>query len=1266
MKNILLIGVGGAGSKTVDLFYKKIAEFGAQNDNNITAIVFDTDMADIKQITSATPIPMADPASVGTICDRLGKKYLREWFPCDDKAVRAQEMIRGASQWRKKSYLAFMNLMNKNELRSRFINALEKMVADPNAICEVYVISSVAGGTGSGSFIPIALYAKKFLRKNLGKDPIVNAMILLPDIFRDKQTDENRVKVVANAYAILRELNAINLVARNYNEGRFDRKRTQINIRIGSPDDPNVGVLFDSNDKEYWTPSAAPFSQIFMLDKITGVSAFAHNIVLANALYTLICTKTGGEFDSEASNHEVVRSQNNGASAIFAGIATSQINFPKEALLSYLAHRKALDSCNDEWLALYNATEQEIREREKQAKETGVRYVLRNGEYAEIVLEQIAKFEEANKSNIIDIVDFGTQATVVDENGNPGEKKSSVELYYEMLCNYIATRMPERTNIDSLISDAEKDTDKKDADIITSKATELYNELVNYYNQCLTARRKLRATISDAIISFGANADLAKSVELALDENVLKYGGNGTGKKFVHPLAAIVQLCKLKKLILESENFGSVTPWPESRKPADYLPESLGKVETDGNFPKSKYYNGGEDRFVDVANGAADDYLHGRSNYAADYEAMVADAKAISDRIRAAALKQIRYAIFKRVSENLDLLIDKYRTFFKRFEKERETLVELTENALRRDAGLVNGTVNVLSSKESKLKIAKDVFGKASAETEEDLAEMYDIVGRGVYQTVYTAAAAARNTDDDTPGKKYNDKDSAAYRSLFGDMIASYEKFIARDDAYKMIGESNAIQAIELECANANNYDEVAKKLREYFDMITMLATPSIKWREDGDMKDLIRPSKIMVYMMSKGTAQYIKRRGDFYGLSIPSDMTSEKDMIEACAKGFVEEFSNDQKARTIVVDSMPDGVIYCTGEVMDITPLRVDKFDELSVDENAYYKAYRTAVESAEKYDTDMWNPHLGFGWHKRGYLPYINEALEEVNDKKMAKALLYALATGGLVLDPRSKTVFVFRKKDGGAVNAEDGGPINMKNIAQLVNWIRNEDRFVEENSTLFDEMMTRFKNSLPNIASDKEVATLKTALTTSEYMKWLTNWLFRDGSSKIYTNEDGSKFGPSILEFAYLVKISEESSRDNDDAERVATVAYDIFKDICAFRANPDTNAERYVDVYKWELNLVLCSIAKSTLVSGNGGKDVEANFNQFISWLNDAGLFKDINPDDPFEADGVTIKYRNYVLPKNADPVKDALKAASKAASKAAKEDATEASDDSAED
>lgn len=1251
MKNILLIGVGGAGSETVDVFDKLRREFGQQNDNNISAIVFDTDLGDIQKIDSATPIPMADPASVGTICDRIGKRYLREWFPCDDKAVRAQEMVRGASQWRKKSYLAFLNLMNKPELRNRFIGALEKMVADPNAPCEVYVISSVAGGTGSGSFIPIALYAKKFLRRNLGKDPIVNAMIQLPDIFKEMQAGDNRIKVVANAYAILRELNAINLVARNYNEGsRFDRKRAKINIRIGSPEEPNVGVLFDSNNEEYWTPSAAPFSQVFMLDKMVGVSPKAHNIVLANALYSMICTKTGDEIDSEASNHELNRSQNNGANAVFAAIATSQISFPSESVLNYLAHRKVLESCNEEWLILYRAAEKVIKDRQKQAKERGVRYVMKDGEYAEIILGEYEKLVANGKINITEIIDFGTKESRESSAGTISTTYS-VNRFYETLGNYIATKLPDKQKIAGYLAEhAEKVPKKLSHDaIVELAASDLYPVLLKYFNSCFETRLAIRASVSDSVLSFDALAGFSKNDELSIEENILKYK-DGAGRKYVHPLAAITQLCRLKKAILNDKEIANLTPWEERRQAFKAIPSELVTLSAPTAPTKSKYYTFGEDRFSDFGKRTVEPKAYGkktRTSLSADYKKLCEDASDVLDKIYAASKKQLKYAVMKIISANVDLLIEKYREFFKRFEKERKTLEELTADALYMDSGMVNGVVNVLSSKVSKEKIAKAIIGNAGSETEEDLAEMYDIVGKSVYATVYAAAAAARRAQEDeeeTDDKKFNDKASATYRSLFDKMISSYKKFYAKQDVFKEIGDSSVVQAIEMECEEDATKEAIAARMHEYFQNVAKLATPSVRCKNDGDRTDLVSHSPITVYMMSKGTAQYIKRRIPFYEISIPAGKTSEEEILEACADGFVKKFSGDQQARTVIAPSMSDGTIYCTCDIMDISPVLIEKFDELYTGEDAYYKAYREAVERSEKFDTDMWNPHLGFNWHKRGYLPYLNDAMEEICDRKMAKALIYALANGELYLDKLAGNTMVFRTKDGTALSTETGNPINLNNVAQLVNWVRNHDDFVEEFSKAFDELVAKEKAELPNITSNQKIINLKTAITKSDFIHWMEYDFFAYPApsgkvpgvkNKVEADPAEKKEGASkkpmvrisIPEFAYLVKVSEESTRDNDDAERILTVAFETFKDYCACRTTPETNIESYVEIYTHELNNVFKYLAASNTIY-ESKEDGEDQFDQIVSWLNSAGMFLGIDKEDPIESDGHSIKYRSY--------------------------------------
>ena len=411
MKNILLIGVGGTGSSAVDILYQKIHDLGNLTDNHITALVFDTDAGCVANITAATNIPMSDPASVGTVCDRLGRENLKEWFPTDDNSVMAQEMSRGASQWRKKSFLAFLNLMNKPEMRGAFHRAMENMTkAGPDAAYEIYVIASIAGGTGSGSFIPIALYAQRFLRNELGKSAQCFAVIACPDIYAASQTESNKVKIYANAYAILRELNAINLVARGHNRDCNKEKKPLIKFRIGSKNEPNVGLLFDAEDPRFWRPEAAPFRQVYILDKVPGVhSVRSHEIILANSLYSTLCTGIGQELDSELSNHENQVNQSNGSNAIYAGISSAQVTFPLPAVVDYLAHEKALEACRGEWLKLHDETEDKIREDEREHRENRQRFSLKEGEYAERYLNSLENELQNMHSPIADIVSRGTE-----------------------------------------------------------------------------------------------------------------------------------------------------------------------------------------------------------------------------------------------------------------------------------------------------------------------------------------------------------------------------------------------------------------------------------------------------------------------------------------------------------------------------------------------------------------------------------------------------------------------------------------------------------------------------------------------------------------------------------------------------------------------------------------------------------------------------------------------------------------------------------------
>lgn len=1226
MKNILLIGVGGTGSSAVDVLYQKINEFGKQNDNQISALVFDTDAGSVAEISSATVIPMADNASVGTICDRVGNSYLREWFPCDEPAIRSQEMVRGASQWRKKSYLAFLNLMNKQSARSAFTGALEKLALDPSATIEIYVIASIAGGTGSGSFIPIALFAKRYLRKQLGKDPIVNAMIALPDIYADSQTAENKVKIYANAYAILRELNAINLVARGYNTDQTAKKKAPIKFRIGNPEEPNVGVLFDAADPAFWTPDAAPFTQIFVLDRMPGVHSIrAHDIVLANSLYTILCTDIGAQFDSEASNHMTKLSQNNGGNAIYAGISTSQLHYPREAVLDYLAHVKTLESCEGEWLILHRLTEERIHEEEMRAKEVRKRFNMSDGVYASFFLDALRSQYDTPTSAVTDLVDRTT--ALFDEDGVRLEE-NAVDSYYKTLCDIIADRFnsSDRVRYSDVLADftarpliprpglfAPMQTSK---DEVVMAASGYYDSLTQFFTSCVDVIRTATTGISDAIFTVDDRKDLRANPALSLVENILMRDG-----MFIHPVAAMVQLCRLKRKLHDFMFTRGKNEWSELKArsvtelPLRYLPAEEQDCDIDGIRPgKSQYLKMGESRFHSMLF-STQEYTERKTDVFTDSAYLQADAIYTLKAIRADAIIQLQRSVFSRISNAIDVLIAKYRAFFSRFEEAKEDYAEQVKSALKRDAGRIDSIINVLSTEADKQRILKDVFGNTGPMDDAELANAENIAGGGVFRTAYMETVSECSGIDDL--RIHSKKNTFA--TLFGDMTASYRAVIGKSSAFLKYATYNVIQAIEASCGKNPDEGMLMSHVKSYFTMAQELAKPTLLVDRRTDIGDVVSPADIMVVMMSYETAKYIRKRAEIYHLHQSGDQTNEDALIRAAAEEFVRNYSGNDSIRVAIVDGIPDQVLYFTGQIMDITPLRIPKFDELSGD-RLYFSNYKKALDNSDRYETDMWNPHIGYNLHKRGYLPFMNAKMEGLCDIQLIKALFYGITHGKILLKKGGRVpVAAFRyMKDGveHVIFGSDGYIVTEKNIAQLLIWLRNEDRLVDEWSELFDAHMREQKNSLPNAVSESDIPHLERALTNSTIMRMLRMAMFSD-TTRTNDADEGDSMG--VLEFAYAVKASEESSRDCDDAERILRVASDTFYEMIAHRANPDADMQTFAQVYSQQLNRLLLDFARSSTVQKQQG-DSRAYFSRVIAWANSVGAFMDIPSSNMVDSTG----------------------------------------------
>ncbi|MBR6535387.1 MAG: hypothetical protein IKT65_07390, partial [Clostridia bacterium] len=539
--------------------------------------------------------------------------------------------------------------------------------------------------------------------------------------------------------------------------------------------------------------------------------------------------------------------------------------------------------------------------------------------------------------------------------------------------------------------------------------------------------------------------------------------------------------------------------------------------------------------------------------------------------------------------------------------KEKDDLAESTKMSRTRDSGNIDSVVNVYSTPEEKDVILKQILDGAGPATDAEVEEIDDVVGKAVYENTFSSAIASSNDD-----KTWNDKDSTAYLSLFDNMISSYAKFIAKSDAFAKVASYSVVEAIVASCGDKPTSQQLVSKFQNHFSVAQDLAQPSLRVDENTDYEDLVAPSRTTVFMMSAGTAKYIKKHAEMFGLRIPADQSDEGQVIKACAEEFIRNYSGDSAARVSIVNSITDQVLYCTGEIMDINPLRIEKFNELSAD-RAYYTNYCTALKNFKKYDTDMWNPHIGNDLHKRGYLPYMNEAKEKDCDAMVVKALLYALYSKQItykdgVAAMKGKYYFSYSGKN---ITDSNGTLINVKNIAKLIAWLRNEDELVEEWCMLFERDIKRQQLALPNFASGtpNEISALESTLTKSLYMKLLTEKIFALPTSK---GEDSI----TVLELANMVKTSEEIDCDCDDAERILIVAYEVFKSLCEYRTSSKNMPEMFIQIYNQQIEKVYRALADARFIV-EAGKDAEVQFNQFAAWLHNTGVFDRINPDMPLD-------------------------------------------------
>ena len=420
----LLVGLGGTGSKIVCRVANMVS---SDQRNRIGYAVFDTDINELRGIEAANPfvtcIQTSTNLSVGESLN-IDEHARNEWFPMN-QVLDSKTLTEGAGQVRATSRLAFemavrAGLMDK--LHFAIENLYKVESTNTEQALRVVIVSSLAGGTGSGLIVPVALYIRNFLKTRFQQSAnIMRGFFLMPEIFFEVirgQTERNNL--MCNAYATIRELDAFLMKG----DGTLNEKyMTSVKL-----DFPRVGT--DTYD-EYMV---RPYDFCFLFDAQNTAGRKLNNFAqyiehAANCIYSQSIGPMNKRSNSSEDNTIRDLCAQRGRNR-YAGAGSAMLVYPVEDIKEYIALKWAQQTISDQWLKFDRIYMGKVKELQKQRAQ-GI--VVQEITAADDYLQTVDTLDSQKDPFAISILD---QCKCYDESGL-NRTGSRVDHYINALFDYV-------------------------------------------------------------------------------------------------------------------------------------------------------------------------------------------------------------------------------------------------------------------------------------------------------------------------------------------------------------------------------------------------------------------------------------------------------------------------------------------------------------------------------------------------------------------------------------------------------------------------------------------------------------------------------------------------------------------------------------------------------------------------------------------------------------------------------------------------------------
>ncbi len=351
----LLIGLGGTGSKIVCRVSKMITE---EQRKRIAFAVFDTDINELREIQEENPfIQTIQTSTKLTVGEYLNiDTHARDsWFPVNG-LLNSKALTEGAGQVRAISRLALDTAVRagKMEPLHKAIENLYKLEGDSGEqALRVVIVSSLAGGTGSGLILPVALYLRNYLATKFQSSAnITRGFFVLPEVFYEVirgQSERNNLR--CNAYAAIRELDAFLMKG---DDTLSDTYKKHVKVEF-----PRVG----SNEVEEYPIRPYDFCFLFDAQNTEGKKLNSFNQYLdhaANCIYSQSIGPTNKRSNSSEDNTIRELCAERGRNR-YAGAGSAMLIYPIDDVKEYISLNWAKECVSKQWLVFDDMFKEKVR-----------------------------------------------------------------------------------------------------------------------------------------------------------------------------------------------------------------------------------------------------------------------------------------------------------------------------------------------------------------------------------------------------------------------------------------------------------------------------------------------------------------------------------------------------------------------------------------------------------------------------------------------------------------------------------------------------------------------------------------------------------------------------------------------------------------------------------------------------------------------------------------------------------------------------------------